>query len=87
MDQTLSRIIEVSQEQLLYWHLSNTTNIYNYLADAVLLWNSDSYLWFLQVCPDQDPLSEESSGANISDTSNDVAWTTVKYNYPSMKFA
>ena len=56
VDQTLPRIVEADQEQLLYWHLSNATNIYHYPADAVLLWNSDSYLWFLQVYPDQGSL-------------------------------
>ena len=56
VDQTLPRIVEAAQEQLLYWHLSSVTNIYNYPADAVLLWNSDTYLWFLQVYPDQDSL-------------------------------
>ena len=56
VDQTLPRIAEAAQEQLLYWHLSNTTNIYNDPVDAVLLWNSDTYLWFLQVYPDQDTL-------------------------------
>ena len=62
MDQTLPRIAEVAQEQLLYWHLSNTTNIYNYPVDAVLLWNSDPYLWFLQVYPDQDTLIQRILG-------------------------
>ena len=56
VDQTLPRIVEAAQEQLLYWHLSSVTNVYNYPADAVLLWNSDTYLWFLQVYPDQDSL-------------------------------
>ena len=56
MDQTPPRIVEAAQEQLLYWHLSNITNICNYAVDTVLLWNSDSYLWFLQVHPDQDSL-------------------------------
>ena len=56
VDQTLPIITEAAQEQLLYWHLSNTTNIYNYPVDAVLLWNSDTYVWFLQVYPDQDSL-------------------------------
>ena len=56
VDQTLSRIVEAAQEQLLYWHLSSATNVYNYPADAVLLWNSDTYLWFLQVYPEQDTL-------------------------------
>ena len=56
MDQTLPRIAEAAQDQLLYWHLSNATNIYNYPADAVLLWNSDSYLWFFQVYLDQDSI-------------------------------
>ena len=56
VDQTLPRIVEAAQEQLLYWHLSSATNIYNCPADAVLLWNSDTYLWFLQVYPDQDSL-------------------------------
>ena len=44
VDQKLPRIVEAAQEQLLYWHLSSVTNIYNYPADAVLLWNSDTYL-------------------------------------------
>ena len=56
VDQTLPRIVEAAQEQLLYWHLSGVTNVYNYPADAVLLWNSDTYLWFLQIYPDQDSL-------------------------------
>ena len=56
VDQTLLRIVEAAQEQLLYWHLSSVTNVYNYPADAVLLWNSDTYLWFLQVYLDQDSL-------------------------------
>ena len=56
VDQMLPRIVEAAQEQLLYWHLSSVTNIYNYPADAVLLWNSDTYLWFLQVYPDKDSL-------------------------------
>ena len=54
VDQTLPRIVEAAQEQLLYWHLSSVTNVYP--ADAVLLWNSDTHLWFLQVYPDQDSL-------------------------------
>ena len=41
VDQTLPKIAEAAQEQLLYWHLSSVTNIYNYPADTVLLWNSD----------------------------------------------
>ena len=56
VDQMLPRIVEAAQEQLLYWHLSSVTNVYNYPADAVLLWNSDTYLWFLQVYLDQDSL-------------------------------
>ena len=56
VDQTLPRIVEAAQEQLLYWHWSSATNVYNYPADAVLLWNSDTYLWFLQVYPEQDSL-------------------------------
>ena len=56
VDQTLPRIVEATQEQLLYWHLSSATNVYNQPADAVLLWNSDTYLWFLQVYPAQDSL-------------------------------
>ena len=44
VDQTLPRIVEAAQEQLLYWHLSSATNVYNYPADAILLWNSDTYL-------------------------------------------
>ena len=56
VDQTLPRIVEAAQEQLLYWHLSSATSVYNHPADAVLLWNSDTYLWFLQVYPDQDSL-------------------------------
>ena len=56
VDQTLPRIVEAAQEQLLYWHLSNITKVYNYPADTVLLWNSDTYLWFLQVYPVQDSL-------------------------------
>ena len=62
VDQTLPRIVEAAQEQLLYWHLSSVTNIYNYTADAVLLWNSDTYLWFLQVYPDQDSLIQRILG-------------------------
>ena len=66
MDQTLPRIVEAAQEQLLYWHLSSATNVYNHPADTVLLWNSDTYLWFLQVYPDQDSLVQRIlQGENI----------------------
>ena len=44
VDQTLLRIVEAAQEQLLYCHLSSVTNIYNYPADTVLLWDSDTQL-------------------------------------------
>ena len=56
VDQTLPRIADAALEQLLYWHLADATNIHNCPADAILLWNSDSYLWFLQVFPQQDSL-------------------------------
>ena len=62
VDQMLPRIAEAAQEQPLYWHLSSATNIYNHPADAVLLWNSDTYLWFLHVYPDQDTLIQRIFG-------------------------
>jgi hypothetical protein len=56
VDQTLPRIADAALEQLLYWHLADATNIHNCPADTILLWNSDSHLWFLQVFPQQDSL-------------------------------
>ena len=45
----LAHIAEVSQEQLLYWHLADSTTVHNLPTESLLLWNKDNYLWFLHV--------------------------------------
>ena len=46
---TLSLIVKVSQEQLLYWHLAGTTTRNNYPEESLLRWNSDDHFWFIIV--------------------------------------
>ena len=49
LNRDLSRIVDVAQEQLLYWHLAGTTTQTNYPAESLLLWNKDDYLWFITI--------------------------------------
>ena len=49
MNNDLVHIAEVSQEQLLYWHLADSTTVHNLPTESLLLWNKDNYLWFLHV--------------------------------------
>ncbi len=50
----LPRIASAAQEQLLYWHLSQSTAPNNHPFETLLLWNNNDYLWFYAI-----PLQEQ----------------------------
>ena len=58
----LSEIESACQEQFLYWALSEASNINNYPAETILLWNSDDYFWFVHVPGRRQHLIERIQG-------------------------
>ena len=53
----LARIAEVAQEQLLYWHLADSTTVHNLPCESLLLWNKDDYFWFLHVSLNKEEIT------------------------------
>ena len=39
-------IVKASQDQLLYWHLSSSTDAYNNPVDHIDLWTDETQFWF-----------------------------------------
>ncbi|KAI9431151.1 hypothetical protein H4582DRAFT_2085411 [Lactarius indigo] len=50
----LSEVVKAADEQLLYWHLSNSASATNHPTDQLLVWAKSDYLWFVHVPPRSD---------------------------------
>ena len=47
----LQYIVDIAQEQLLYWHLAELTTVTNHPTDQLILWSKSDYLWFFHIPP------------------------------------
>ena len=62
----LQYFVDLAQEQLLYWHLADSTTANNHPTDQLILWAKSDYLWFFHVPPRrEDFINQLRHGSHI----------------------